>query len=101
MAGIIFMAWNTITDDHCTVPASYLDAVDDPATVLPGDVVADPHGDPRVDAAVVHAHDEGIWSARRTFGDVPPETSGAAAEVIGDFLFVACGMVRGSTEMCV
>jgi len=50
------------------------------------------------DPAVVHAHDEGIWSARRTFGDVPPETSGAAAEVIGDFLFVACGMVRGSTE---
>ena len=53
------------------------------------------------DPAVVHAHDEGIWSARRTFGDVPPETSGAVAEVIHDFLFVACGMVRGSTERCV
>ena len=53
------------------------------------------------DPAVVHAHDEGIWSPRRTFGDVPPETSGAVAEVIGDFLFVACGMVRGSTERCV
>ena len=36
---------------------SYLNAVDDPATVLPGDVVADPDSDARVDAAVVHAQD--------------------------------------------
>ena len=36
---------------------SYLNAVDDPATVLPGDVVADPDRDPGVDAAVVDAQD--------------------------------------------
>jgi len=50
------------------------------------------------DPAVVHFHDEGIWSARMTRGDVPPETSGAVAEVVGYGLFVACGMVRGSAE---
>ena len=50
------------------------------------------------DPTVIHAHDEGLWTARRTHGDVPPDTSGAVAEVVGDCLFVACGMVRGSAE---
>ena len=48
--------------------------------------------------AVVHCHEDGVWSARNCRGEVPPETSGAVAEVVGDDLFVACGMVRGSNE---
>ena len=35
----------------------YLDAVNDPPAVLPGNVFADPDGDAGVDAAVVDAHD--------------------------------------------
>ena len=45
------------------------------------------------DPAVVQCHVDGVWRPKTTHGQVPPGTSDAVAEVIGDQLFVACGYV--------
>ena len=52
---------------------------------------------PFCDPKVVYCHLDGAWMKKVTQGDIPPPTAGAAAGIIGDELFVACGK-RGSLE---
>ena len=47
------------------------------------------------DPSVLEVHQDGVWRSVKTRGQIPPETCDAAAEVIGDGLFIACGNVEG------
>ena len=46
------------------------------------------------DPAVVLRHQDGVWTSKTTYGQVPPPLFGAAAEVVGNNLYVMCGVVR-------
>jgi hypothetical protein len=51
------------------------------------------------DPAVILCHDEGEWVKKTTRGLLPPETSGATAQVVGDELYVICGIENRRVEL--
>ena len=50
------------------------------------------------DPAIIYCHQDGIWTPKTTIGEIPPPRFGAAAEVIGNSLYVMCGRLLGDEE---
>ena len=46
---------------------------------------------PYWDSSIIQLHQDGMWTVRTTEGHIPPPLYGAAAEVINNNLYIACG----------